>query len=181
MPLVRCCAAMDRRCWILAALTLACGGPPSPEHPSSSAEAEPEPPPLPWRVEAESPSAVDSPLVALVGGTVMTAAGDVFEDGVVVMEDGVIRAVGPRDDVTVPEGAERVDVSGRYVTPGIIDAHSHMGVYPSPHVIATADGNEMSDPTTPEVRAADAFWPQDPQLPRAVARGRSSSSTSAGR
>ena len=148
---------------------LACGGPPGPR---SAADLEsPAPPPLPWERQPGDPPTVSSPLVALVGGTVMTAAGRTFEDGVVVMENGRIHAVGARDEVPVPDDATRIDVSGRFVTPGLIDAHSHMGVYPSPHVRANADGNEMVDPVTPGMRAADAFWPQDPQLPRAVAGG----------
>jgi imidazolonepropionase-like amidohydrolase len=64
-----------------------------------------------------------------------------------------------------------IDTRGRWVTPGIIDTHSHMGVYPVPSVQAHADGNEATSPTTPEMRAADSFWPQDPALGRAVAAG----------
>jgi len=154
---------------IALALAASCGGAQTATR--TTPEEDPDPPPLPWLAEREAPAPVDSPLTALVGGTVMTATGRVIEDGVVVMEDGRIRAVGARDEVTIPDGATEVDVSGRWVTPGIIDTHSHMGVYASPHVRATSDGNEMSDPTTPEVRAADAFWPQDPQLPRAIAGG----------
>lgn len=159
---------MHLRCLPLGALLFAaCAGASGP----GSQHAEPDPPPLPWVAERETPRTVDSPLIALVGGTVMTATGDIIEDGVLVMQDGRIAAVGPRSEVEVPNDAQVVDVTGRYVTPGIIDTHSHMGVYPSPHVRAVSDGNEMTDPTTPEVRAADSFWPQDPQLARAIAGG----------
>ncbi|MCB9591587.1 MAG: amidohydrolase [Sandaracinaceae bacterium] len=152
---------------LAAALLGACGAAQQP----TASTPDPDPPPLPWTTAGGQLAAIDSPLVALVGGTVMTATGRVIEDGVVVMEDGRLRAVGARSEVEIPEGARQIDVTGRFVTPGLIDTHSHMGVYPSPHIRATSDGNEMSDPTTPEVRAADAFWPQDPQLPRAIAGG----------
>lgn len=135
--------------------------------------AEPNPPLplLPWQAARPGVPTVDSPLVALVGGTVMTATGEVIDDGVVVMEDGLLRAVGARADVEIPEGAEVIDVSGRWVTPGIIDTHSHMGVYPVPAARAHDDGNEATSPTTPQVRASDSFWPQDPALRRALAAG----------
>ena len=153
-------------------LLSSCGGAPTPAtHTGASAEGLPPPPALPWERQRGAPPAIASPLVAIVGGTVMTAAGRIIEDGVVVMEDGLIHAVGARDEVPIPEGAEVIDATGRTVTPGLIDTHSHMGVYPSPHVNGVSDGNEMTDPVTPGVRAADAFWPQDPQLPRAVAGG----------
>ncbi|MAT24020.1 MAG: amidohydrolase [Sandaracinus sp.] len=101
----------------------------------------------------------------------MTATGAIHEDGVVVMADGRIQAVGPADAVQVPEGATLVDVEGRVVTPGVIDTHSHMGVYPVPHVRAHSDGNEATSPNTAQVAAADSIWPQDPALQRALAAG----------
>ncbi|MFO0710578.1 MAG: amidohydrolase family protein [Sandaracinus sp.] len=152
---------------------LACGGPPARTRSTRARVERPDPPlpPLPWNVEATALPALETPLVALVGGTVMTAAGQVIEDGVVVLDDGLIQAVGPRASVSIPQGARVIDATGRFVTPGVIDVHSHMGVYPVPSVGAHDDGNEATSPTTPQVRAADSFWPQDPALGRALAAG----------
>jgi imidazolonepropionase-like amidohydrolase len=108
--------------------------------------------------------------VLLRGGRVMTAAGKIFEDGHVLLVDGKIRSVGdgPGD---APAGATIVDTRGMVITPGIIDTHSHMGVYPLPGTSGNDDGNEATDPTTAQVWAEHSFWPQDPALPRALASG----------
>jgi imidazolonepropionase-like amidohydrolase len=58
-----------------------------------------------------------------------------------------------------------------WITPGIIDVHSHLGVYPSPGVMAHADGNEISAPNTAEVWAEHSVWPQDPGFVAALAGG----------
>jgi imidazolonepropionase-like amidohydrolase len=86
------------------------------------------------------------------------------------MQDGRIVDVG-KGPGEAPEGATIIDANAKTVTPGLIDTHSHLGVYPTPHVKAHADGNEMTAPTTPDVRAIDGFWTQDPGLRRAVAGG----------
>jgi len=154
---------------VLAAL--GCGGTP---HARTVAHAEPPAPPLPrlpWETVRPVSPTIESQLVAITGGTVMTATGQVFEHGVVLMEDGRIRAVGAAADVTIPDGATVVDATGRYVTPGVIDTHSHMGVYAQPEVTAHDDGNEATAPVTAQVRAIDSFWPQDPALARALASG----------
>jgi imidazolonepropionase-like amidohydrolase len=111
-----------------------------------------------------------APAVVLTRGTVMTAAGDVFSPGYVVLRGGRIVAVGA-GEAAATSGATLIDASGMYITPGVIDTHSHMGVYALPGVDAHEDGNELTRPTTPEVWAEHGFWPQDPSLFRAVAKG----------
>jgi imidazolonepropionase-like amidohydrolase len=103
--------------------------------------------------------------------TVMPASGPAIEDGAVVFADGKLVAVGRNAEVASPPGAEEVDGTGLYVTPGIIDAHSHLGVYASPDTTSTSDGNEMTSPVTAEVSAEHSYWPQDPGLRRAAAGG----------
>ena len=107
---------------------------------------------------------------AIRGGTVMTGTGRRFENGVVVWTDGKITAVGG-SDTAIPADARIVEASGKFVTPGIIDAHSHVGVYASPGVRAHSDGNEASKPNRADVDAFYSFWPRDPAIPRLVAGG----------
>ena len=64
-----------------------------------------------------------------------------------------------------------IEANGRWVTPGLIDVHSHLGVYPSPGVNAHSDGNEMVDPVTPNAWAEHAVWPQDPGFQTALEGG----------
>lgn len=108
--------------------------------------------------------------LALVGATVLTGAGQKIEGGVVVITDGRIAAVGGAN-TPVPAGHKVVDARGRYVTPGIIDIHSHLGVYPSPGVMGMSDGNEATNPNTAQVWAEHSLWPQDPGFNAARAGG----------
>ncbi|HXV74188.1 MAG TPA: amidohydrolase, partial [Sphingomonadales bacterium] len=96
-------------------------------------------------------------------------AGGLIENGAVLMEGGNIAALG--QNLAAPAGATVIDGAGKWVTPGIIDIHSHLGVYPSPNVNAHADGNELTNPNTAEVWAEHAVWPQDPGFARALAGG----------
>ena len=57
------------------------------------------------------------------------------------------------------------------ITPGLIDAHSHLGVYAAPSANANDDGNEATAPTTAAARAGFGYWPGDPQIARALAGG----------
>jgi imidazolonepropionase-like amidohydrolase len=87
-----------------------------------------------------------------------------------VLADGVVQAVGGAE-LAAPAGAVEIDGTGKYVTPGVIDVHSHLGDYPSPAVASHSDGNEATDPSRPEVWAEHSVWPQDPGFSRALANG----------
>ncbi|MCC6757362.1 MAG: amidohydrolase, partial [Arenimonas sp.] len=87
----------------------------------------------------------------------------------VLMRDGKIVAVGP--NLEAPADARVLDARGKWVTPGIIDTHSHLGVYPSPGIASTGDGNEMTNPNTAEVWAEHSVWPQDAGFSKAMAGG----------
>ncbi|QZH76245.1 MAG: amidohydrolase [Erythrobacter sp.] len=107
---------------------------------------------------------------ALVGATVYDGAGGMIENGTVLFADGEVVGIGGAD-LAIPAGYTRIDATGKFVTPGIIDIHSHLGNYPTPSVDAHSDGNEATDPTTPEVWAEHSVWPQDPGFSRALANG----------
>ena len=107
---------------------------------------------------------------AIVGATVFTAAGERIENGVVIMTDGRVAAVGGAD-TPVPQGHQVIDARGRFVTPGLIDVHSHLGVYPSPGVMGMSDGNEATNPNTAYVWSEHSIWPQDPGFNAARAGG----------
>ena len=104
----------------------------------------------------------------ITNATILTGTGERLDDASLLMADGKIAFVGQGD---VPEGITIIDAKGRWVTPGLIDVHSHLGVYASPGVKAHSDGNEMTNPTTPNVWAEHSVWPQDPGFSRALAGG----------
>ncbi|MFC0684420.1 amidohydrolase [Novosphingobium clariflavum] len=107
---------------------------------------------------------------ALVGATVYDGRGGRIDNGVVLFKDGKLVGIGGAD-MAIPDGFTKIDAAGKFVTPGVIDIHSHLGVYPSPGVDALSDGNEMTSPTTPDVWAEHSVWPQDPGFTRALANG----------
>lgn len=106
---------------------------------------------------------------AIVNGKICTMAGAVLEKGTILIEAGKIKAVGA--DLAVPPGAEIIDAQGGYVLPGIIDAHTHIGVYEEGIGFEGADGNEMTNPATPHIRALDAVNPADKAFAGARAGG----------
>ena len=104
---------------------------------------------------------------AIVDASVLTAAGAELPRATVLVRDGRVLSVGV--DLTVPAEFRLLDGRGKWVTPGIIDAHSHLGVSGSPNVAAHEDGNETTSPNTAEVWAEHSVWPQDPKF--RLARG----------
>ncbi len=141
---------------------------------SDSAKKEPEPGKGGLSIPRDDPfpstyKAPASPPFAIRNATLLTAAGPVIANGTILVSDGKIVAVGPTVDV--PAGTTVIDAGGKFVTPGIVDDHSHLGLYPAPSDSMTADGNEATKPNTAEVWAEHSVWPQDPQFPRNLAGG----------
>lgn len=107
-------------------------------------------------------------VTAFINAHVVPIEGEPF-DGTVVMEDGKISALGA--DVTAPEGADVVDAAGKWLLPGFVDAHVHLGTHEEGEGWAGDDTNEMTDPVTAGVRALDAVNPFDPGFDDALAGG----------
>jgi imidazolonepropionase-like amidohydrolase len=110
-----------------------------------------------------------SPPTLIRGATVLTGTGQRLDDSDVLLAGGRIEAVGRA--LEAPAGARMIEANGRWVTPGLIDVHSHLGVYPSPSVRAHSDGNEATDPVTANVWAEHSVWPQDPGFTTALIGG----------
>ena len=94
-------------------------------------------------------------MLAIKGGKILTITDGVIEGGTILIDGGKIVKVGKR--IKVPEGAEVIDVTGKVVMPGLIDAHCHIGIIEEKIGWAGGDGNEMTDPATPHMRALDAI------------------------
>ncbi len=107
--------------------------------------------------------------LAIINANILPISEEPIAGGVVLIEDGRIAAVG--FGLEVPEGTEVYDAQGRWLTPGLIDVHSHMGVYPWPDAGAHGDGNEATAPATPRVWAGDSVHVEDPAFSRARAGG----------
>jgi imidazolonepropionase-like amidohydrolase len=125
----------------------------------STAQAEPYP---------STYSPLPSEATLITNATILTGTGQRLDNASLLISDGKISFVGQGE---APAGVKTIDASGRWVTPGLIDVHSHLGVYASPGVKAHSDGNEMTNPATPNVWAEHSVWPQDPGFSRALAGG----------
>jgi len=106
--------------------------------------------------------------ILLTNATVLTGTGERLNNTDVLFVDGKIKEIGSNLSA---QGAVTIDAKGKWVTPGVIDVHSHLGVYPSPSVESHSDGNEMTSPNTSEVWAEHSIWPQDPGFQTARAGG----------
>jgi imidazolonepropionase-like amidohydrolase len=108
-------------------------------------------------------------MLALTGGTILTMEGRPVAGGTVLVQCGKVVAVGQR--LPVPADANLLDIAGKYLTPGIIDAHTHLGVYSESLAWSGDDVNETSRPTTPEMDVIDAINPDDVGLSDALTGG----------
>jgi imidazolonepropionase-like amidohydrolase len=108
-------------------------------------------------------------MIAIVNGKVLTISQGTLDPGMVLVEGGRIVAIG--EDLIIPEDAEVYDASGKVVMPGLIDAHCHVGLWPEGIGQEYSDGNEMTDPITPHLRALDAVHSEDPAWQELVEAG----------
>ena len=104
----------------------------------------------------------------ITNARIIDGTGQEIAEGSVLITDGKITAIGA--DIS-GDAALTIDAGGKYVTPGIIDIHSHLGNYPTPSVSAHGDGNEVTSPVTSEVYAEHGVWPQDPGFDEALQGG----------
>jgi imidazolonepropionase-like amidohydrolase len=111
----------------------------------------------------------DSPPLLIQGATVLTGTGERLDGADLLIANGRIQAIGK--NLAVPEDARTLDARGMWVTPGIIDIHSHLGVYAVPAVNGLDDGNEATTPVTSNVWAEHSIWPQDPGFETALEGG----------
>ena len=97
--------------------------------------------------------------LALIGGTLMTATNGVIENGTLLIRDSIIEGIGAQ--LPVPKGAEVWNVAGKVVIPGIIDAHTHLGLRQDGVGADQSDEDEVDNPIVPQIRAIDAINPED--------------------
>jgi imidazolonepropionase-like amidohydrolase len=107
--------------------------------------------------------------VLIRDATILTGTGARLDGADLLLVDGRIAAIGA--DLNVPQATLVIDARDKWVTPGLIDVHSHLGVYASPGVSAHNDGNEVTGPLTPNVWAEHGVWPQDPGFQAALEGG----------
>ena len=111
----------------------------------------------------------DSGDVFIENARILTGTGKEILKGSILISSNKIKAIG--ESLSKPPGAKAIDANGKWVTPGIIDIHSHMGVYPAPGLRSSSDGNKATSPVTAHVWAEHSVWTQDPQMPLALKGG----------
>ncbi|WP_438821656.1 amidohydrolase [Intestinimonas massiliensis (ex Afouda et al. 2020)] len=100
-------------------------------------------------------------MMRILNGVVHTMAGPVIPHGYVEVENGKIRAVGEMSALPAAAAGPVYDAGGGHILPGFIDAHCHLGMFGNALGFEADDGNESTDPCTPQLRAIDAINPQD--------------------
>ena len=115
---------------------------------------------------------------AITNASILCPIKGLIEDGTILFDEKKIHDVGK--SVKVPDGTDVIDAKGKFVLPGFIDAHCHQGVFDGSIGWAGSDGNEMTTPITPEVRAIDSFNPFEPSLSEVLIGGVTSINTGPG-
>ncbi|MCD4753181.1 MAG: amidohydrolase [Anaerolineaceae bacterium] len=108
-------------------------------------------------------------MFAITNAKIMTITNGTIESGSILIEDGKIKAIGA--DIAIPAETETIDATGKTITPGFVDAHCHTGIFGDGIGWEHSDGNEMTDPVTPHLRALDAVHPEDIAWPELVKAG----------
>ncbi len=108
-------------------------------------------------------------MIAIVNGKILTMTGNNLNRGTILIKDGKILDICQHIDI--PSDADIIDATGKYVLPGFIDAHSHIGIFEEAVGEIGEEGNEWTDPITPQLRALDAINPRDKAFEDAVKGG----------
>ncbi len=109
-------------------------------------------------------------MLLIKNGHIKTMAGEEFSNGCILVDDnGMILSVAA--EIPAPAGAQVIDVAGRLVTPGCVEAHCHVGLHNASVRWEGADYNDKADPITPQMRAIDSIYPQDEYLDNAIQGG----------
>lgn len=98
-------------------------------------------------------------MILIKNGKILTMAEKVYEQGDILIEGQKIKEIG--ENIQVPEGTQVIDAEGMWVMPGMIDSHCHVGMWEDGMGFEGADGNEATDPVTPDLRAIDSINPED--------------------
>lgn len=117
-------------------------------------------------------------MLLIKNAKIYTMADEIIENGCILVEDGKIKEVGT--DCVAPLDAQVIDAAGMNVFPGFIDAHCHIGMWEEGIGFEGADGNEMTDPITPNMRAIDALNPRDEAFENAIKGGITTAATGPG-
>ncbi|WP_129724826.1 amidohydrolase [Xylanivirga thermophila] len=98
-------------------------------------------------------------MIIIKNGKILTMADKTYEKGDILIDGKIIKKIG--EDITAPEDAKVIDAEGMWIIPGIVDPHCHIGMFEDGMSFEGSDGNEATDPVTPELRAIDAVNPDD--------------------
>ena len=108
-------------------------------------------------------------MFAIIGGDILTITSGTIKGGTILIENGKIKDIGK--DVPIPSGVKVIDGKGKIIMPGLVDAHTHLGVYEQGLGFEGKDHNDSTDPLTPHLRAIDGFNHEDEGIREALTSG----------